>query len=194
MTIENVNTTLKEYLFNELNKPSDTVLDFSFKLPNKKWMSSMGSSDNWVNIYLLDVHENLELRRSEWKRHYEDGALKLKKPPFYVDLFYLITFYNKDKKSELEHEYLQLVLLALSDFSNLSKSPFIKQMQTELFPKPYVDEQLGLQLWSALDQDARPFIPLKVTIPLESKVFKNEEIVRSKEITYKSFDGVSEEN
>lgn len=189
MTIENVNTILKNYLFSELSQPSDAELDFSFDLPNKKWMSSIASSENWVNIYLLEIHENLDLRQSEWTKSYENGTLVSKKPPHYVDLYYLFTFYNKDKKSNKEHAYLEAVLLALFDFSNLAKAPVVdesllQKMQIELFPKPYIDEQLGFQLWSALDQDARPFIPLKITIPLESNVTQTSTPVETKKISY----------
>lgn len=195
MRIADVNSTLENYLFNQLDKLDTSVLDFSFKLPNKDWVTKSQSSINWINIYLIDLKENLELRRNEWQRRYENGQLREKKQPLYIDLYYLITFYNKEKLSVKEHEYLELVLLALSDFSNLvilpDNSPdartvnldLVNQMVIELFPKPYSDE-LGFQLWTALDQDARPFIPIKVTIPLESEVSRSSVPVQTKEIFY----------
>jgi len=39
----------------------DPVPDFSFKLPDREWLNSAKSSENWINIYLLEVKENLEL-------------------------------------------------------------------------------------------------------------------------------------
>lgn len=189
MTIAQLNTTLKDYLFEELGEPSDILLDFSFHLPNKKWVQGNASSQNWVNLYLLEIKENVELRENEWQRTYNNGQVLEQKQPLYVDLYYLVTFYNKEKNSAHEHHYLELVLLALSDFSNLAKEPLIseevlEQISIELFPKPYSDEHLGFQLWAALDQDARPFIPLKITIPLHSKVNRSSVPIKSKEFIY----------
>lgn len=196
MMIEKVDNTLKNYLLKELGNPGDTELDFSFKLPDRSWVKSTKSSKNWINIYLLEVRENLELRKNEWQKEYQSDKVKQKKHPLFVDLYYLITFYNKDKKSEIEHQYLESVLIALSDFSNLvqthiTDSGFLKQVRLELFPKPYIDDQLGFQLWSALDQEARPYIPLKITVPLESEVSRVDSIVASKTIDYKQLDSVT---
>ncbi len=198
MTIAQVNTTLKDYLFNELGRLGDTTLDFSFQLPNKKWLEAKKDTDNWVNLYLLEVQENLELRENEWERTYLNGQVLEQKKPMYVNLYYLVTFYNIKKNTRDEHKYLEQVLLALSDFSNLAHNwinseELLKEFSIELFPKPYSDEHLGLQLWTALDQDARPFIPLKITIPLSSQVTRSTAAVKIKELTYEK-DEVSPNN
>lgn len=187
--ISKIDTTLKTYLIKELGEPADTELDFSFKLPDRGWLKSSQNSKNWINIYLLEVKENLELRNNEWQRNDDIDRVNQKKSPSYVDLYYLITFYNKEKKSEVEHQYLESVLIALFDFSNLAPEhitdiEFLKQMTLELFPKPYIDDQLGFQFWNAIDQDARPYIPLKITIPLESKVSRSSVRVEEKHINY----------
>lgn len=183
--IKEVNLLLKEYLLTQLGNPSDTDLDFSFKLPSKEWQTASNTSDNWINIYLLEIKENLGLRRNSWQRQDRvNNSIETIKSPLFADLYYLITFYNKDKKSEVEHTYLESVLLSLYDFKNLSSSnqnlnkAILDNISLELFPKPFIDENISYQLWSSLNQDARPYIPLKVTVPLESKINKNEEVVR----------------
>lgn len=182
--VNEVNLILKEYLFTQLEKPSDTVVDFSFQLPSKDWLKQSTSSKNWINIYLLELKENLELRESSWQRQEKvNDSVDTKKPPLFADLYYLITFYNKDKKTELEHSYLESVLISLYDFKNLAPSnnnidqAILNKIDMQLFPKPFIDENVSYQLWSALNQDARPYIPLKITVPLESKVKMNEKIV-----------------
>ncbi len=187
--ITKIDRVLKNYLLGVLGDPGDTVLDFSFKLPDREWLKSAKSSESWINIYLLEVKENLELRKNEWQQSYVGDQVSQQKAPYYVDLYYLITFYNKSKKSEIEHGYLENVLLALFDFPNLAPEhiddqAFLKEISVELFPKPYIDDQLGFQFWNAIDQDARPYIPLKVTVPLQSTVLKSTAIVNEKEISY----------
>ena len=191
--ITKIDSELKLYLLSVLGNPSDTVLDFSFKLPDRAWLKSATSSENWINIYLLEVKENVELRRNEWEKSYVGGQVSKQKPPHYVDLYYLITFYNKNKKSELEHGYLENVLLALYDFSHLAAAhlsdvTLVDKITLELFPKPYIDDQLGFQFWNAIDQDARPYIPLKVTVPLHSSVVSSDAIVHTKIIQYETLD------
>lgn len=191
--ITQIDTALKLYLRKALGDLGDTVLDFSAKLPDREWLKSTGSSESWINIYLMEVKENLELRRNEWERTYTGDQVSDVKPPHYVDLYYLITFYNKNKKSEIEHAYLENALLALFDFANLapdhlSDKELLKSMKLELFPKPYIDDQLGFQFWNAIDQDARPYIPLKVTVPLNSTVASSDTIVKEKHISYEALD------
>lgn len=194
--IEKVDSTLKAYLLKMLGDPSDTELDFSFALPNKEWLKGAKSSKNWINIYLLELKENVELRRNDPQRNLNGTKVEDQKPPLYVDLYYLITFYNNENQSVIEHRYLEATLLALYDFPNLAANfisndnTIVKQISLELFPKPFIDEQSGYQLWSAIDQDARPYISLKVTLPLESKVVTSDEIVQVKSIGYEALNEV----
>lgn len=181
--IKEVNLLLKEYLLHELGNPSDTELDISFELPNKDWLTNNHSSLNWINIYLLEIKENLPLRKNTWERERSSNESIKTKPPLHIDLYYLITFYNKNKSSEFENSYLESTLIHLYDFQNLVHQQagldrnILNEIKLELFPKPFIDDNVSYQLWSALDQDARPYIPLKVSIPLESRVIKSEKIV-----------------
>jgi len=183
MDIENTNIILNRYLDKKLTIAGEELV-FSFETPSKTWMNTnlYKDSANIVNIYLLEVKDNLELRNN---KYFHDSNTERKKLPFFIDLYYILTFYNTNKtnlkeRKNKEHEYLSKALLALYDFYDLAKSTindtnfdsFIENIKLDLFPKPYIDEHLGLQLWSALEQDARPFISLKVTIALESSVPK----------------------
>lgn len=184
--LNEVNTILKEYLYKELNQPSDTLLDFSFNLPSKDWLTSSTTSKNWINIYLLELKENIEYRENSWRRQEKvNNLITKKKPPIYVDLYYLITFFNTEKKTQIEHEYLESVLISLYDFKSQSQSTnhnfdnaLLKKIEIELFPKSFIDDNSSYQLWSSLNQDARPYIPIKITLPLDSKVETSDQIVR----------------
>ncbi len=196
MKIKNVSTILKEYLHKKFGEPETTDLDFSFALPNKGWVTENKAND-WVNIYLLETKDNLELRSSQRERSYKDGNVIDTKPPFYVDLYYILTFYAYYKSSNAaldpalkEYEHLETALLALYDFCDSEDVPEV--MRLEMFPRPYIEEQLNLQLWSALDQDVRPFISLKVTIPLESEVSKKYTPVKKdgKNITFLQYESL----
>ena len=133
----------------------------------------------------MEVKDNLEKRDPLAKKSFHNGKVIKTKPPFYVDLYYIITFYNSVSSTyKHNHEYLTSVLLAFYDFPE-KRTPSFMDATLELFPHKYIDEQLGHQLWSALDQDVRPIVSLKVTIPLESLITHEDTPVKTKEVKYK---------
>ncbi len=183
--ITEADSAIRTFLFKELGEPDGSVIDFSFDLPNRKWSGNNANSDTWVNIYLLELRENLERRRSEWQKEFTQGKVERTKPPFYADLYFLVTVFNKDGDADKEHELLQRCLIGLHNFpdraaEHIADGELLKSMSLELFPRPYIDDHLGFQLWSAIDQDARPYIPLKVTLPIASAVTRTEGRVLSK--------------
>lgn len=188
--IKKIDTLLKNFLFNELEEPDSSELDFSFTLPNKEWSGNI--SQDMISIYLLDIKENLQLRNNEWKRSYtEDDKVQNTKPPVSMDLYYVISIYAKDGDVEEEHELFTHILTAFYNFFSLEKIylsaeslELSKNIDMEMFPKIYMDDNLGFQFWSAIDQSAKPIICLKITANLELGVYLESALVKTKEISY----------
>ncbi|WP_457594725.1 Pvc16 family protein [Hydrogenimonas sp.] len=189
--IKKIDELLETYLFYELGEPDSSVLEFSFELPDRKW--SDGIDQDTVNLYLLDIDENRELRKNEWERRYEGTEVRSSKPPAMVDLYYIVTLYAKPSDPAKEHDLLGRVVTALYRFDSVAKEGFgftpelehvAGSVSLELFPKSYIDDRLGLQLWSAIDQSARPLVLLRVTTPFDLSLERGGGIVRSKEISF----------
>ena len=189
--IKNIDDVLQLYLFYELGEPDSSKLDFSFEVPTKDW--SLSIDQDYINIYLLDIDENRQLRKNEWQREYEANAVKSSKPPAMLDLYYLIMAFDKDKDTASEHELMSRLMRALYRFSSVDKEGYgltpelqklLEVITIEIYPKSYLDDRLGLQLWSAIDQNARPLILLKVTAPLELGIERSGPPVKTKDISY----------
>lgn len=189
--IKNIDEVLQLYLFYELGEPDSSKLDFSFGTPTKDWSSSI--EQDYISIYLLDIDENRQLRRNEWQREYEADGIKSSKPPAMLDLYYLIMAFDKDKDSAREHELMSEILRAVYRFSSIEKGGYgltpelqklLEVITIDVYPKGYLDDRLGLQLWSAIDQNARPFTLLKVTAPLELGIERSGPPVKTKDISY----------
>lgn len=190
--IKKIDAILERYLYNELGKPDSADLDFSFNIPTKKWSDMI--EQEMVNIYLFDVKENVQLRKNEWQRSYTpQGQVEHSKPPISLDLYYLITGYSKDGDTEKEHDLFTRILVCLCNFFSLPKlylhaeeglAELANTISLELFPQQYIDDHLGLQLWSAIDQNARPIISLKVTAPLDLGINNSSALVKQKDIVY----------
>lgn len=187
--ITDINDVIKNYLQDVLEHSTNDI-DFSMLVPTKKFSESVVRKT--VNIYLLDVKENLQQRQNEWDKKYtSDGKVENSAPPVMLDLYYVITCYADDNDIEKEHELFIDVLRGLYRFSSFFQehlsSDFIEvasKMALELFPQKYIDEHLGHQFWSAIDQNARPLISIKVTIPLDISYALSSTIVKVKEINY----------
>jgi len=187
--ITDINDVIKNYLQDVLEHSTNEI-DFGMLVPTKKFSESVVRKT--VNIYLLDVKENLQQRQNEWDKKYtSDGKVENSAPPVMLDLYYVITCYADDNDIEKEHELFIDVLRGLYRFSSFFQehlsSDFIEvasKMALELFPQKYIDEHLGHQFWSAIDQNARPLISIKVTIPLDISYALSSTIVKVKEINY----------
>lgn len=190
--IEKIDNIIERFLYNELGKPDAADLDFSFAIPTKKWSEAL--EQEMVNIYLLDVKENVQMRKNEWQRNYTpEGQVEHSKPPITLDLYYLISVYTKNSNIEKEHDFFSRILVCLCNFSSLSKTyldseaelaELSKKISMELFPQKYIDDHLGFQLWSAIDQNVRPVISLRITAPLELGISNSSALVKTKDIVY----------
>jgi len=187
--ISYINDMIKNYLQNNLKANEVGELDYNFNVPTKK-LSEEFELDT-VSIYLLDVKENLTLRQNEWETSFNtDGQLTKVAPTIMLNMYFLISAFSKDKDIEDEHKLFSKVLSLLyhPDFTSYLNNNYSmtlpRDISIELFPQQYINEHLGLQLWSAIDQNIRPVISLKVTAPLLMDTSTSMTPVKTKDIIY----------
>ena len=187
--ISYINDMIKNYLQNNLKANEVGELDYNFNVPTKK-LSEEFELDT-VSIYLLDVKENLTLRQNEWETSFNtDGQLTKVAPTIMLNMYFLISAFSKDKDIEDEHKLFSKVLSLLyhPDFTSYLNNNYSmtlpRDISIELFPQQYINEHLGLQLWSAIDQNIRPIISLKVTAPLLMDTSTSMTPVKTKDIIY----------
>jgi len=140
------------------------------------------------------MKENVSLRQNSWENNFSNsGQLSQEAPTIMLDFYLIITIYAKGQVStliDLEHKRMQQVLSSLyhpeflSYLNTNAPQPLPREITVDLFPQQYINEHLGLQLWSALDQNIRPFISLKVTAPLLSTVSTAMTPVKTKELNF----------
>jgi len=189
----NVNEILKEYFQSTLGTMNGDDIDFSFVVPTKKFSEAVVR--NTVNIYLLDVKENAQLRRNSYERTYANTNVVESAPPVMLDMFYILSTYSNTNDIEQEHSLFGSILEGLYGFHHFYKDHLstatqldAQKISLEVFPQQYINEHLGLQLWSAIDQNARPLICLKVTAPLEIAHTISTKKVLSKTLNYETLD------
>jgi hypothetical protein len=193
--ISHIDKTLEELLRAEIPLP-EADYDISFDIPTKEWTGRLSGTKSTLNIYLYDVSENRELRENEWRiEHNYDGTVTKKRPPVRIDLFYMLTAWSPAQSEAVldEHHLLSKVLSVLFKYPDIPRDHYqgdLAKIELEYpillaidYPKIFKEQGAG-QLWTAIDQYWKPFVPLIVTIPLDLQDHIRGRMVISKIIQY----------
>lgn len=174
--IHDLSQTLKEFLDAELPEPLGSV-EIVFDRPDDKFNPSQMT----VDLFLYDIHENIQLRDNEPIIDRQDGQVTIRRPPLRLACSYLITAWpvggsglpGLPLELPLQEQYLLSQVLSI-----LSKNPVIPDKflqgslkgqkpdlpmivaQTEEFKNP-------AEFWTAIGNKMRPSFTLTVTISIE---------------------------
>ncbi|WP_457644736.1 Pvc16 family protein, partial [Persephonella sp.] len=166
--------------------------EITFNPPNKEWYSKLSGNKIFVNIFLYDIQESLQLRSNEWTLEKKvDGSFTKEKPVIRLDLYYVITVWSPDTSDGTFEEH-QVMGLIFSNLFRYSKIPE-KFYQGDLKKiKPAVEipiftatkdafrEQGIGQFWSTMELPWKPAIYLTVTAPITTDYRIEGKLVRTK--------------
>ena len=154
-------------------------VDIVFDMPAREWSGSI--SKPTVNIYLYDIHENLQKRETDWAVAHNSGVASRKKAPMRIDLSYLVTVWTNDTADQ--HRLLAHILATLARYREIPEellqgdlsNPAYSIMTQTLQPDGVLRN--SADFWSALDNNLMPSISYVVTIPVDlSKEFTAPEV------------------
>ena len=121
---------------------------------------------------LYDVRENNVLRQHQWERLPDngDGRAHLKRSPFRVDCFYMLTTWAAEPDDE--HRLLTRALLALFRFPVLPDDRLVGSLKNppfEIQARLAAHDRLTnpAEVWSSLDNELRPSVSYIVTLALD---------------------------
>jgi hypothetical protein len=171
--IADLDETLRQLLIAELPVKNGEV-EIKFDLPKREWSSRL--SRPTLNLFLYDVRENNVLRQHQWEQaavgngKRADTLAHLKRTPFRVDCFYMLTTWANDPEDE--HRLLTRALLALFRFPTLPEDRLVGALRNPTFE---IQARLAChdrltnpaEVWSALDNEMRPSVPYVVTLALD---------------------------
>ena len=145
-------------------------IDIRFEIPDRDWAATI--SKPTVNFYLYDIHENRQLRATEFYNERDTvNSVRKQRNPWRIDVAYLITAWTK--AVEDEHRLLWHVLATLFRFPILPLS--IRQgaladidvdVPTSIGQPESTLRSPG-EFWSALDNKLKPSLNYIVTLPLD---------------------------
>ena len=145
----------------------------SFDAPTLEWSSAVKTPT--LNLFLVDIRENLDARPGEWAEvRDENGNLLGRQPPLRrYDLRYLLSAWGGDTRTQ--HRALAAVLASPPEYDTLPVEFLSGSLAEQELPVRlrYAQDDLGVGLidvWSALGQPPRASLSLVVTAPLLPKL------------------------
>jgi hypothetical protein len=167
--ISEIDTALRELLLRDLPLRKGEV-DIVFDQPKRQWSSQLNKPT--LDLYLVDIKENIELRGSEqlYREKNEDGTVTLRRNPVRLDLIYLVTGWTREIQDE--HHLLSIALVALLRTPILPAELTPDSLKTASLPvrievgQPNTLNNLT-ELWTTLDNELRPGLRLTVTLAVD---------------------------
>ena len=191
--ISHIDATIENVLRDEL---PESEYEISFDIPNKEWVNKISGTKPVINIYLYDVHENLQLRSNEWDiKKNTDGTYRKTPPDIRLDLYYVITVWSPATTDAVleEHHIMSLIYAKLFEFSKIPRKYFTTELK-RISPAPEIpisvaskdsfkEQGIG-QFWSTLEQNWKPAVYLTVTAPILIQKHIRGKVVTTKILEY----------
>ncbi len=168
--IDDLDETIRQLLVAEMPIRNSEV-EISFDQPKREWSARL--SRPTLNFFLYDLRENAALRQHQWERMSLDAhALQaaMKRTPFRVDLFYMLTAWATEPEDE--HRLISRVLLALFRFPIIPPERLVGVMKDQPYEiqarLAYHDKLTNAtDLWNSLDNEMRPSVSYNFTLAFD---------------------------
>ena len=168
--IADLDETIRQLLIAELPVKNGEI-EISFDQPKREWSARL--SRPTLNFFLYDVRENAILRQHGWERLSPPNGgnlAHLKRTPFRVDCFYMLTTWAAEPDDE--HRLLSRALMALFRFPVLPEDRLIGTLQNppfEIQARLASHDKLTnpAEVWSSLDNELRPSVSYIITLALD---------------------------
>jgi hypothetical protein len=182
--IDDLDRTVEELLRRELAPALVEQVAISFAAPDSEFPPSSVTLPA-VDLFLYDIRENLELRRSGWiVEHNDDGTATRRLPLVRVDCSYLITAWASESSTSRpldEHRLLSEVMKVLIRHPMIPEVLLQGSLKGQEPPLPSSTLQPGrlqsvAEFWQALGGKPKAALNYTVTIgvvpeqPIETEV------------------------
>jgi hypothetical protein len=169
--IADLDETIRQLLQQELPIKNGEI-EIKFDQPKREWSARLNRPT--VNFFLYDLRENPVLRQHGWEQlepgRGDDLQARLKRTPFRVDCFYMLTTWASDPEDE--HRLLSSTLLALFRYPILPAERLVgslKNQPFELQARLANHDRLTnpAEVWGSLDNEMRPSISYIITLAMD---------------------------
>jgi hypothetical protein len=179
--LDDLNETLRQLLIKHLL--ADGPVDVGFEQPTREWSAKLTRPT--VNFFLLKLLENRTLRDLHWQSRAGKKEASRVWPPRRMDVFYMVTAWAAEPEDE--YHLLWRTLAILLRYSPLPREYFAGKMQEQELPVPLEVAQTEIlenpaEIWSALNNEFKPSVSLKITLELDLALLEVHPLVLTKRV------------
>jgi hypothetical protein len=163
-----VHNTLQRLLY-ERGQISPAEVDIQFGRPTREQVDKLIRPT--INLFLAEIQENLEMRRSDYlTRRRDDNRVERYLPPRHFDLLYMVSVLTNT--IEDEHLLLWRVLTTLGRYPELPAELLSEEMRAaeQAISTKVCQHEAGAQLnslWSGLGVPPRAALTYVLTLPVD---------------------------
>lgn len=161
--------------------PAD--VDVTFRAPTREWLDNLTVPT--INLFMLDLEENLELRRTSYETQPRGRYAEIRLPPRRIDLRYAVSAFAGDPDDELR--LLWRVLAALMRHREFPMDLLPAELRgiRPALPARVLQADEGpklLDIWGSLGVDPRPGFCYVLTAPLDLEIALSAPLVLSRSV------------
>lgn len=187
--LDDLNETLQKLMIKNLR--ADGPIDVSFEQPTREWSAKINRPT--VNFFLLKLLENRKLRDLDWDIHRQNQVGQRHWRPRRIDVYYMVTAWATEPEDE--YHLLWRTLGVLLRNASLPEEFYTGQMhdqerkvmmevaQTEILENPS-------EIWSALNNEFRPSVSLRVTLELDWALIEEQPLVLTKRVVFGDMESI----
>jgi hypothetical protein len=139
----------------------------AFEAPDRQWAA--GVSQPTVNVFLWDVHRDVEANRAGMETAVRNGQGIRRRPLPRMQVRYILSAWTTSHRDE--HQLLGELMLALLATPNL-EPPYLKAPLDQVLPLPTMKlaptgGRTSGDFWKAVDGQLKPMLELLITLPVD---------------------------
>jgi hypothetical protein len=182
--LPSLHASIRELIY-ERGRISPAEVDVRFEPPTRAYIDRLTRPT--INMFLYDISENTELRRSEFRTTRSNGQSERRMAPRRIDLRYLVTVLTTE--IEDEHQLLWRTLATLMRFHEIPSDLLpagVRDIETPVTTRAArADDNARINdLWSPLGIDPRSALSYVVTAPLDLDIVLRAPLVLTRTAQY----------
>jgi hypothetical protein len=139
----------------------------AFDAPDRQWAAQVNQPT--VNVFLWDVHRDLDAARSGMENATRNGQAVRRRPLPRMEVRYVVSAWTSSHRDE--HQLLGEVMLAFLASPTL-EPPYLKGPLDQVQPFPTMKlaatgGRTSSDFWKAVDGQLKPMLELLVTLPVD---------------------------
>jgi len=172
-SLADLDEALAALLRRELAQVGFPAVAVAFEAPDRAWGATVTRPT--LNLFLYDLRENTQRRRSQWDRGEADGRRTETRPPLWLDASYTLTAWSR--AVEDEHRLLSQAIAALHGYPELPTDVLPSALARALEQVGPLRTRVGdpeldasADFWTAVGGPYKVSLHYIVTVPFPSGV------------------------